>query len=87
MKYGLLLFLTSCRGTAEENAERWVRELDKTSPIYHLSCEEEVDEDGRVSCSVAVESMHRLFSYQLKCYNSNRRLEAIRPRCIEALDD
>ncbi len=85
----LLIFiflLVGCKSTAENNAISWMRKVDGTSPIYSVQCEDEEDENGMVTCTIATEDIGRLFVHQLKCYNSNRHLGKSIPKCHEALD-
>lgn len=81
----VFLLLIGCPGTAESYAKSWMRSHNPTAPIAEIFCYEMEDVDGRVNCVVNIEEVGRIFTYKLKCYNSNKL--AHQNGCIEALDD
>lgn len=83
----IFLVLIGCQDTAENYAKSWIRSHNPTAPISGLTCEaDQYAVDGRVNCVVKIEEVGRIFTYKLKCYNSNK-LAHFKNGCIEALDD
>lgn len=82
-----LVLLLGCQTSAEVRAKDWIRKHEPTAPIYSLYCEDKSwGGDGRVDCTIQIEEIGRIFTYKLKCYNSNKP-PSFDEGCIEALDD
>jgi fatty-acid desaturase len=84
--YFILIFLIGCNSAAEKNAVTWVKDKSIARPIHHVDCETVKDKHGKVNCSVATESVGRLFDYKLKCYNRDW-FNPVKTNCVEVVSD